>query len=96
MATLEDIKNILKKNKEKLSIKYGLSSIAVFGSYSREQQQEESDVDILVDFNKPIGIEFIDLANELERLLNQKVDLVSKGGIKPSYMKQIEQDLSYV
>lgn len=96
MATLEDIKNILKKNKEKLSSKYGLSSIAIFGSYSRQQQKEESDVDILVDFKQPIGIEFIDLANELEKLLQQKVDLVSKRGIKPAYMKQIEQELNYV
>lgn len=70
--------------------------MAIFGSYGRGQQGEDSDVDILVDFQKPIGIEFIDLANELESLLKLKVDLVSKNGIRPQYFKQIEQDLSYV
>ena len=81
---------------QRLTEKYGLSLLAVFGSYGRGQQTENSDVDILVDFNKPIGVEFIDLADELEKLLNLKVDLVSKNGVRPQYLKQIEQELSYV
>lgn len=96
MSTLNDIKGILKKHKLRLTEKYNLSLIAIFGSYGRGQQREDSDVDILVDFQKPIGIEFIDLANELETLLKQKVDLVSKNGIRPQYFKQIEQDLNYI
>ena len=70
--------------------------MAIFGSYCRGEQTESSDVDILVDFQRPIGIEFIDLANELEKLLKIKVDLVSKNGVKPQYFKHIEQDLNYV
>ena len=96
MTSLADIKATLKSNKQRLTEKYGLSLLAVFGSYGRGQQTENSDVDILVDFQKPIGIEFIDLANELEKLLKLKVDLVSKNGVRPQYMKQIEQELSYV
>lgn len=96
MTTLQDIIKTLKSNKDRLSSKYGLSNIAIFGSYGRETQTEESDIDILVDFQKPIGIEFIDLANELETLLHRRVDLVSKNGIRPAYFKQIEQELSYV
>ena len=96
MTTLQDIKTILKTHKENLSKKYGFDAIAVFGSYSREQQSEASDVDILVEFSQPIGIEFIDLAEELEKVLNKRVDLVSKRGIKPAYFKQIERELSYV
>lgn len=76
--------------------KYGLSFMAVFGSYGRGQQTENSDIDILVDFQKPIGVEFIDLANELENLLSVKVDLVSKNGVRLQYLKQIEADLNYV
>lgn len=79
-----------------LEKKYGLSVIAVFGSYSRGEQNEESDIDILVDFDKPIGIEFIDLAGELEILLKHKVDLVSLKGIKPSYFQVISPDINYV
>ena len=96
MTNLETIQSILKKHKQRLTEKYSLSVMAVFGSYGRGQQKENSDVDILVDFQKPIGIEFIDLANELENLLKLKVDLVSKNGVKPHYLKQIEQDLNYV
>ncbi len=83
-------------HKARLTEKYGLSTIAVFGSYSRGQQNEKSDIDILVDFYKPVGIEFIDLANELELLLKIKVDLVSKKGVKPQYLANIEEELSYV
>lgn len=96
MTTLQDIIKTLKTHKDQLRTKYGLSHIAVFGSYGRGQQTEESDVDILVDFQRPVGIEFIDLANELELLLQRKVDLVSKNGIKPAYLKEIESELSYV
>jgi uncharacterized protein len=50
----------------------------------------------MVDFSQPIGIRFIDLAEELEQLLHQKVDLVSRNAIKPKYYKAIEQELIYV
>ncbi len=75
---------------------YGLKNIAIFGSYSRDQQNDASDLDILVEFSRPVGIEFIDLAEELEGLLNIKVDLVSRNGVRPEYLKQIESDLNYV
>lgn len=96
MTSLIDIKNTLRNNKARLTDKYGLSFMAIFGSYSRGQQTENSDVDILVDFQRPIGVEFIDLANELEKLLKVKVDLVSRKGVRPQYLKQIEQELDYV
>ena len=96
MTNLNDIKTLLKRHKQHLSEKYGLSDLAIFGSYSREQQNATSDIDILVDFKKPIGIEFIDLADELEKILQNKVDLISRKGIKPRYFKYIEQDLRYV
>jgi hypothetical protein len=96
MKNLIEIKNTLSTHKQHLVDKYGLKFIAVFGSYGRGEQTLNSDVDILVDFDKPIGIEFIDLANELENILNCKIDLVSKNGIKPKYMKYIEEDLVYV
>jgi predicted nucleotidyltransferase len=96
VKNLTVILETLKVNKHRLTEKYGLSFLAVFGSYSREQQQSKSDVDILVDFKKPIGIEFIDLADELESILKLKVDLVSKNGLKPQYFAVIEKDLKYV
>jgi predicted nucleotidyltransferase len=96
MTSLTDIKEKLKNHKTMLRTKYGLNNIAIFGSFSRGHQNSESDLDILVEFEKPIGIEFIDLAEELENILSIKVDLVSKNGIKPDYYQNIKTDLIYV
>ena len=57
---------------------------------------ERSDVDILVDFSQPIGIEFVDLAEFLENYIERKVDLVSRSGIKDKYFSQIESQILYV
>ncbi len=65
--------------------KYNLTSIGVFGSFSRDDFNDDSDIDILIEYDSPMGIEFIDLAYELEKLLNRPVDLVSRKGIKPKY-----------
>ena len=68
---------ILKDNKQFLFEKYPLKSLALFGSYSRGDYTNESDVDILVDFNKPVGIEFLD-CYDIEALVKKEVDLVSE------------------
>jgi predicted nucleotidyltransferase len=96
VATLQSIRKILQLHKSRLISTYGLKNIAIFGSYSRNQQNDASDLDILVEFSRPVGIEFIDLAEELEGLLNIKVDLVSRNGVRPEYFQQIESDLNYV
>jgi uncharacterized protein len=96
MLNLETVKDTLHAHKQRLSTKYGLSKLAIFGSYARNQQTDDSDLDILVEFDRPIGSEFIDLADELEQLLRVKIDLVSKKGIKEKYLKSIEKELDYV
>lgn len=96
MDTLNNISSIILKNKPFLLKKYPIKAIGVFGSVTRGDFETGSDVDILVEFDRPVGIEFIDLANELEAILHLKVDLVSRSGIKPKYLKVIEKDLQYV
>jgi len=96
MKSLDTILSLILKNKPVLQKKYPIKTISVFGSFARGDNNENSDVDILVEFEKPVGIEFIDLANDLESILHQKVDLISKTGIKPKYLKIIEKDLHYV
>ena len=91
-----NIANLLIANKSQLVSKYHLKSIGIFGSFTREDFTEESDIDILIDYEQPLGVEFIDLADELEKILNHKVDLVSKNGVKPKYFKEIQKDLIYV
>ena len=97
MANRQMILAVLKKVKPALEKKYGVKDLAIFGSYSRDTAiKGKSDVDVLVDFSQPIGITFIDLADELEQLLQLKVDLVSRNGIKAKYFNVIEPDLIYV
>jgi predicted nucleotidyltransferase len=96
MQNLEGIKALILLNKNRLMDRYGLSSIGIFGSYARNEQREDSDLDLLVEFSEPIGLEFIDLADELERLLHIKVDLVSRSGVSSRYLPYIEKELLYV
>jgi predicted nucleotidyltransferase len=97
MSEKQMILAILKGAKPILQKKYGVKDLALFGSYSRNTAVSgKSDVDVMADFTKPIGLAFVDLAEELERLLNKKVDLASRGGIKPKYFSYIEPDLIYV
>lgn len=96
MAYLEEVQAILQQLKPELISKYGVSSLGLFGSIVRDDFTDKSDIDIVVSFSKPIGIEFIDLADELEEKLNRKVDLVSRNGIKPKYYQVIEPEILYV
>lgn len=83
-------------NKTYLFDKYDIKQLALFGSIARGDYNENSDIDLLVEFNTPVGMAFIDLGDELEHLLDKTVDLVSKGGIKEKYFRSIERDLVYV
>ncbi|TNE37304.1 nucleotidyltransferase [bacterium] len=96
MKTLSEIKQLLTLNKQVLFNKYKIKTLAIFGSYARNEANENSDIDILVDFNDIVGIEFIDLAKELENLIGFRVDLVSRKGIKPKYFDYIKEELIYV
>ena len=97
MIDHKHILSILQEAKPALQKSYGFTSLALFGSYSRNSAIEgKSDIDVMVEFSEPIGIRFIDLADELEQILQQKVDLVSRKAIKPKYFEVIEPDLIYV
>lgn len=63
MHDLNSILNDLKKIKPELSVRFNVQSIGLFGSITRNDFTDKSDIDILVDFSKPIGIAFIDLAD---------------------------------
>jgi predicted nucleotidyltransferase len=90
------ILHILQQHKEVLLDKYPIKSLALFGSQSREDFTEESDVDILVDINGVMGYKFLHLNYEIEELLQKKVDLISKRGLKPDFITAIENDLCYI
>ena len=96
MNNTKEINSLLFEHKEELRKKYNIKKIGIFGSYSRGDQKENSDLDILVEFAKPIGLDFVLLAEDLEKILMRKVDLVSKGALKPRAWQVIKKDLVYV
>jgi predicted nucleotidyltransferase len=97
MVYLEEIKEILKSMKPELAKRFYVNSIGLFGSIVRQDfSPSRSDIDIIVDFSRPVGIEFIDLADYLENKFQRKVDLVSRKGIKLNYYSAIEKDIVYV
>lgn len=88
--------NKLKMAKPFLLKEYPIKHLALFGSISRKEDNEDSDVDIMVEFDSPVGMEFIHLCYELEKILERKVDLVSRNGIKDKYFNELKNDLIYV
>jgi predicted nucleotidyltransferase len=94
--TRKEILKLLSQNKSELEKKFKVSSLALFGSYARGDQRPDSDVDILVDVDPSIGLEFVDLAERIEQLIELPVELVSRRAVKPRNMKFIEQELIYV
>lgn len=86
----------MERHKSQLYQKYPIKSMAIFGSFARNEHKKESDLDVLVEFNGNIGIRFIDLAEEIESIVGIKVDLVSRNGIKDRYFQTIKPDLIYV
>lgn len=96
MAHLATIIETLSRLKPELADKYYVSSIGLFGSVVRDDFTPSSDVDIIVDFSRPIGIEFVDLADYIEKKISKRVDLVSRNGIKPKYYQAIEPEIIYV
>jgi uncharacterized protein len=96
MKTNIDIENKLKELKPYLLKKYYVDKIGYFGSYSRNEQNQFSDIDILVSFKKPLGWEFFDLQEFLENQLKIKVDLVSEKAIKKQLRQIILNSVKYI
>jgi predicted nucleotidyltransferase len=96
MKTIQYYKRILSRHQPELRGKYHIKQLAVFGSFARGEETLASDLDILVDFDSPIGLDFVTLAEELESLLGVKVDLVSANAVKPRMMESLRRELVYV
>jgi predicted nucleotidyltransferase len=96
MKSNAEIENKLRELKPILYNKYFVDKIGYFGSYFRNEQNEDSDIDILVSFKKPLGWEFFDLQELLENELKLKVDLVSEKALKKQLKPIILKSVKYV
>lgn len=96
METKSQIINKLRELKPLLFTEYSVKEIGIFGSYADETNTEESDIDILVEFEKPIGWKFFSLELYLENIFGKKVDLVTKNALKDQIKNQIMNQLEYI
>ncbi len=83
--TREEILEILRNALPSLRQKYGVVRVGLFGSFAKGSPSPDSDVDLLVELEKPLGFEFVDLAEELEALLGRRVDLATFDSWKRSF-----------
>ena len=94
---LGEIKELISSHKDEIHKEYKIMNIGIFGSYVRNEQNEESDLDILVEFDEPISMfKFVELEYYLEELIGIKIDLVSKKALKPVIGSYINSEVEYV
>ncbi len=97
MKSLKEIKELLKNQKPTLKERYSITKIGIFGSYVRGEQKKKSDVDILVEFEKPISLlKLVNLENFLADNIGIKVDVVPKEDIRHELKDRILGEVIYV
>lgn len=97
MYSFDEISRIIAESKEELHSEFGVVEIGFFGSVVRGQQGAKSDIDLLVQFDRPIGfVRFMRLEKRLADLLGMPVDLVTRKALKPHIGKRILQEVRYV
>lgn len=100
MLTKQGITKVLREQVPYLASEYGVKRIGLFGSYAQGIPTEQSDVDIVVEFERPIGFRFTEFAEYLEGLLGKRVDVLTPAGIRgiriDHIAKSIEESIVYV
>lgn len=98
--TTKKITNILSEKSEYLAEAYGVKRIGLFGSYAKGTQTETSDIDIIVEFETPLGFKFMEFADYLEAILGKPVDVLTVGGLQgiriPHVAQAIRESIVYV
>ncbi|RLL86665.1 nucleotidyltransferase family protein [Mesotoga sp. H07pep.5.4] len=100
MQDLENVIQSLREDLPELKERFSVSKIGVFGSYVKGNQRDDSDIDIYIEFDRVPGLEFMDLTEQLERIVRKKVDLLTPSGLKSirnaRIRHDIEQSIRYV
>lgn len=100
MLNREEVIALLRQQYPYLAAQYGVKRIGLFGSCARGESGEASDIDLIVEFERPIGFRFVELAEYLEKLLGRKVDLLTPAGVRgirlPWVSVEIERSIIYV
>jgi len=96
----EEIISLLRQNYPRLAAEYGVKRVGLFGSFAQGEPRKASDIDLIVEFERPIGFRFVELAEYLESLLGREVDILTPMGIReirlPWVAEEIERSIIYV
>lgn len=93
MLTKKEVIEILRRELPYFVSRYGVKRIGLFGSYAKGTQAEDSDVDVVVEFETPIGLKFIEFGDYLERILGKKTDILTPAGIEGIRIRRVAEDI---
>ncbi len=93
MSYLDEVIRKIKSQYPYLSSEFGIKRIGVFGSVARKADRDQSDIDLVVEFERPIGLKFMSLAEYMEKLFGRKVDILTKDGIRNIRVKRVSTDI---
>jgi len=93
MTDRDEILRIIRENYKYLSLEFGVKKIGLFGSTTKGTATKESDIDILVEFSRPIGFKFVRLVTYLEQLLGKEVDVITKDGLNNIRIKRVADNI---
>ncbi len=96
MMSRNDILNRLRELKPFLNREYSVKEIGLFGSFASDSAKEDSDIDLLVELEKPIGWKFFSLEIYLEQIFGRKIDLVTKNALRERLKEDILNKVNYV
>jgi uncharacterized protein len=89
MLTKEKILSLLREQSPYLAQEFGVRRIGLFGSFAKGRPDDVSDIDLFVEFERPIGLRFLELAEHLEALFGRKVDLLTPAGLQAIRHEQV-------
>ncbi len=93
MTDRDEILRIIRENYKYLSSEFGVKKIGIFGSTTKGAATKESDIDILVEFSRPIGFKFVRLVTYLEQILGGEVDVITKYGLNNIRIKRVADNI---
>ena len=93
MLTKKEVIEIPRRELPYFVSRYGVKRIGLFGSYAKGTQAEDSDVDVVVEFERPIGLKFVEFGDYLERILGKKTDILTPAGIEGIRIRRVAEDI---
>ena len=94
MLTKDRIVELLREQHTYLAHEFGVGKIGLFGSFAKGLSSDSSDIDLVVEFESPIGLRFMELADYLESLFGRRVDILTPTGIQAIRQKTIAKSIS--